>query len=65
VALESTTAKRLLITSGAHCLHKELWLPILPIGFPGTYMPLDLREVVRSVDRFKLCVHTLRVETAT
>ena len=34
--LESATAKRLLITSGAHCLHNELWLPILPIGFPGT-----------------------------
>ena len=34
--LESATAKRLFITSGAHCLHKELWLPILPISFPGT-----------------------------
>ena len=34
--LESATAKRLPITSGAHCLHKKLWLPILPIGFPGT-----------------------------
>ena len=33
---DSATAKRLLIISGAHCLHKELWLPILPIGFPGT-----------------------------
>ena len=34
--LESATAKRLLIISGAHCLHKELWLPILPICFLGT-----------------------------
>ena len=25
-----------LITSGAHCLHKEIWLPILLIGFPDT-----------------------------
>ena len=25
-----------LTTSGAHCLHKELWLPILLVGFPGT-----------------------------
>ena len=35
--LESTTTKRLLLTSGAHCLHNELWLPILLIGFPGTH----------------------------
>jgi len=33
---ESATAKRLLITSGAHCLHKELCLPILLIGCPDT-----------------------------
>ena len=26
-----------LITSGAQCLHKELWLPILLIGFLDTY----------------------------
>jgi hypothetical protein len=34
--LENAIAKRLLTTSGAHCLHKELWLPILLVGFPDT-----------------------------
>ena len=33
--LESVTAKRLLVTSGAHYQNKELLLPILPTGFPG------------------------------
>ena len=44
---ESATAKRLLITSGAHCLHKELWLPILLTGFPGTCF-LNFQDVAQS-----------------
>jgi hypothetical protein len=33
---ESATAKRLFITSGAHCLHKEHLIPILLKGCPDT-----------------------------
>ena len=37
-----------------------------PIGFSGRYMLLDLpQDVIRSVACLRLCVHTLRVETAT
>ena len=34
--------KRLLITSGAHCLHKDLWLPILLICFYNMFFILNL-----------------------
>ena len=43
-----------LITSGAHCLHKQLWLPILLIGFRSTIQPmLILRHLVHTAKQIK------------
>ena len=65
VTLQNATAKRLFITSGAHCLHKELWYRP-PYRLPDTYfLTFLLRDVIRSLARFRLRVHTLRFKTAT
>ena len=53
----------MLNTSGAHCLHKELWLRTLLIGFPDTCF-LTFLEMSIAV-WLRLRAHTLRFGTAT
>ena len=48
------------------CLYKELWLPILPIGFPGTcFLTFLAMSDICSAAHFRLRVHALHFETAT
>ena len=65
-AQESTTAKFSLITDRWCALHpKKALATRSPYSLPR-YMFLDLpRDVICSVARFRLHVHTLRFETAT
>ena len=66
-AHKSTTANFSLITDGVHCPQKRLWLLVLPTALPfRIYFPWPpTRDVIRSVARFRLRVHTLCFETAT
>ncbi len=53
-----------------HNLHliQRLWLIGSPWGLPSLPLPLLLdlpRDVIRSVARFRLRAHTLRIETVT
>ena len=59
----SATAK----CEGVHYLQERLWQLILLTAFPNTCsLFLDRpRDVIRSVARFQLRVHTLRCETVT
>jgi hypothetical protein len=53
-----------LINSGAHCLHKKLWLPIILTVF--RYMFLDLSQnVICGLARFRLRYYILRFMAAT
>jgi hypothetical protein len=54
--LESATAIRLLITSGAHCLHKRALVTILP-RLPKYMLPTLSRDVIRIKARFRFHVH--------